>query len=80
VFKNQQGEISLSVNDLLKQNVSVQRNVEANYVEDVQSSVLQRFFMVTFSYNLRNYKGGEAPVMNEKGGRGNWGGGRPDGH
>ncbi|WP_207431779.1 outer membrane beta-barrel protein [Sabulibacter ruber] len=57
LFKNQQGELSLSVNDLLNQNVSVQRNFTAQYVEDVQSSVLQRFFMLTFTYNLRNFTG-----------------------
>ncbi|GAB3814921.1 TonB-dependent receptor [Pontibacter rugosus] len=74
VFKNQQGEISLSVNDLLKQNISVQRNVFSDYVEDVQSSVLQRFFMVTFTYNIRKFIGGEAPATEEQ--RGNWGGRR----
>ncbi|GHA59562.1 hypothetical protein GCM10007389_09490 [Pontibacter akesuensis] len=75
IFKNQQGEISLSVNDLLNQNVSVQRNVFSDYVEDVQSSVLQRFFMLTFSYNIRKFVGGEAPSMEEPQ-RGNWGGRR----
>ncbi|RAU83121.1 TonB-dependent receptor [Pontibacter arcticus] len=75
VFKNQQGEISLSVNDLLKQNVSVQRNVTESYVEDVQSTVLQRFFMLTFSYNIRKFNGGAAPTMNNNR-PGNWGGGR----
>ncbi|WP_139307879.1 outer membrane beta-barrel protein [Pontibacter flavimaris] len=73
IFKNQQGEISLSVNDLLKQNVSIQRNIAADYVEDVQSSVLQRYFMLTFTYNLRKFISGEAPEMNQER-RGNWGG------
>ncbi|MEJ8801852.1 outer membrane beta-barrel protein [Pontibacter sp. H249] len=75
LFKNQQGEISLSVNDLLKQNVSVQRNIASDFIEDVQSTVLQRYFMVTFSYNLRKFKsGGNQPdQMQER--RGNWGSG-----
>ncbi|WP_266205520.1 TonB-dependent receptor [Pontibacter kalidii] len=73
VFRNQQGEISLSVNDLLKQNVSIQRNIAADYVEDVQSSVLQRYFMLTFTYNLRKFISGEATEMNQER-RGNWGG------
>jgi hypothetical protein len=74
VFKNQQGEISLSVNDLLKQNVSVQRSVASDYVEDLQSTVLQRYFMMTFSYNIRKLKdGGEAPNLDRKR---EWGGGR----
>ncbi|MCJ8166260.1 TonB-dependent receptor [Pontibacter sp. E15-1] len=66
VFNNQKGEVSLSVNDLLKQNVSVQRNVSDFYVEDVQSSVLQRYFMLTFTYNIRNYTG---PAPAEENGR-----------
>lgn len=73
VFKKQLGEISLSVNDLLKQNVSVQRDVTAQYVEDVQSTVLQRYFMLTFSYNIRNFGGGKMPDMGNEDGR-NWGG------
>ncbi|MFD2515565.1 outer membrane beta-barrel protein [Pontibacter locisalis] len=75
VFKNQQGEISLSVNDLLEQNVSVQRNIASDFIEDVQSTVLQRYFMVTFSYNIRKFNGGAAPSMdNDR--RREWGGNR----
>ncbi|WP_162426508.1 TonB-dependent receptor [Pontibacter pudoricolor] len=70
VFKNQQGEISFSVNDVLGQNVSVQRNVATDYIEDVQSTVLQRFFMVTFTYNLKKFASGSAPEENN---RGQWG-------
>ncbi|WP_299821728.1 outer membrane beta-barrel protein [uncultured Pontibacter sp.] len=73
VFKNQQGEISLSVNDLLKQNLSIQRTVAADYVQDVQSTVLQRYFMVTFSYNLRKFKSGGNQPDPEQNQRGNWG-------
>ncbi|WP_439883099.1 outer membrane beta-barrel protein [Pontibacter sp. MBLB2868] len=72
LFKNQQGEISFSVNDLLKQNVSIQRNVASDYIEDVQSTVLQRYFMVTFSYNIRKFNGGAAPSMDN--GKREWGG------
>jgi hypothetical protein len=57
VFKSQKGEVSLSVNDLLGQNISVQRTVADAYVQDVQSTVLQRFFMFTFSYNIRTFTG-----------------------
>ncbi|HEV7348628.1 outer membrane beta-barrel protein [Telluribacter sp.] len=58
VFANQRGEFSLSVFDLLKQNVSIRRNVTDIFVEDVQSNVLQRYFMLTFTYNLRHFSGG----------------------
>ena len=55
IFKAQTGEIRLSVFDLLKQNTSIQRNITTNYIEDIQSNVLQRYFMLTFSYNLKKY-------------------------
>ncbi|MCC9165630.1 TonB-dependent receptor [Pontibacter harenae] len=71
-LKSKKAEVSFSVNDLLKQNVSIQRNVTESFVEDVQSTVLQRFFMLTLTYNIRNYNG-EMPAQN-----GGWGGpGRP---
>jgi hypothetical protein len=57
LFQNK-GEISLSVNDLLKQNISIQRNITDLFVEDVQSMVLQRYFMLTFTWNIRNFAGG----------------------
>ncbi|MEE4177858.1 MAG: TonB-dependent receptor [Bacteroides sp.] len=52
---NDQGELTLGVNDLLDQNKSVSRNVTSNYVEDVRSNVLNRYFMLTFTYKLRNF-------------------------
>ncbi len=55
IFKAQTGEIRLSVFDLLKQNTSIQRNITTNYIEDSQSNVLQQYFMLTFSYNLKKY-------------------------
>jgi Outer membrane protein beta-barrel family len=55
IFPKQTGEIRLSVFDLLKQNTSIQRNINTNYIEDVQSNVLQQYFMLSFGYNLRKY-------------------------
>ncbi len=54
-LKNQSGELKLSVFDLLKQNRSITRNVTDSYVEDVQNEVLTQYFMLTFSYRLRNF-------------------------
>jgi len=55
IFKNKAGEIRLSAFDLLKQNQSITRTVQENYVEDVNTQVLQRYFMVSFTYNLRKF-------------------------
>lgn len=63
---DKKGEISLSVNDLLKQNISIQRNISELFVEDVQSMVLQRYFMLTFTWNIRNFAGGKMPDMDQR--------------
>ena len=54
-FKNKTGEIKLSVFDILKQNQSVSRTVTNTYLEDSRSEVLQQYYMLTFSYNLKNF-------------------------
>ncbi|MCB0661845.1 MAG: TonB-dependent receptor [Saprospiraceae bacterium] len=56
LFKNERGEISLAVNDLLKQNQSISRNVTETYIEDVQTNALQQFVMLSFTYNFRNFR------------------------
>lgn len=55
VFKNKAGEIRLSAFDLLNQNQSITRNIRENYVEDVNTMVLQRYFMISFTYHLRKF-------------------------
>lgn len=53
--KDRKGELRFNVFDLLGQNQSIVRNVAAEYIEDSQNEVLQRYFMLTFTYNLRNF-------------------------
>ena len=65
-LKNRTAELKLSVFDLLKQNQSISRTVEANYIEDVQSQVLQQYFMLTFTYNLKNFGKGRATMNRER--------------
>jgi Tfp pilus assembly pilus retraction ATPase PilT len=55
LFKKQNGELKFSIYDLLNQNVAVTRTVTNNSIQDVQSNVLQRYFSITFTYNLRKF-------------------------
>ena len=55
-LKKQAGELRFNVFDILKQNNSISRNVSTAYVEDVRNMVLGRYYMLTFTYNLRNFR------------------------
>ena len=57
-LKNDLAEISINVYDLLQQNNNATRNISESYVEDRQSTVLQRYFMLTFTYNIRHFSPG----------------------
>ena len=54
-LKKKAGELKLSVFDLQKQNQSITRTVTGAYIEDAQSQVLQQYFMLTFTYSLKNF-------------------------
>lgn len=54
-LKNKAAEIKLSAFDLLNQNNSIARTVTETYIEDNETQVLNRFFMLTLTYNLRNF-------------------------
>jgi hypothetical protein len=54
-LKNKVGELKLSAFDLLKQNQSITRTVDPIYIVDSQSKVLQQYFMLTFTYSLKNF-------------------------
>lgn len=55
IFKDDLGEVKLSIFDALNQNTNLTRTVKDGYVEDVQTNVLQQFFMLSFVYRLRNF-------------------------
>lgn len=78
-LKRQAAEIKLSAFDLLKQNQSITRTVTESYIQDNQSQVLQRYFMLTFTYNLKNFGTAKksAPGSNQEFGPGNRPGGGP---
>lgn len=55
ILKKQSGELKLSVFDLLKQNQSISRTVNGYQTIDAQTQVLQQYFMLTFTYKLKNF-------------------------
>ncbi|RYY13496.1 MAG: TonB-dependent receptor, partial [Cytophagaceae bacterium] len=69
IFPGQRGEIKLYAFDLLKQNRAIQRNVTEAYYEDVQTTVLQRYFLLMFTYNIRSANMTTIPTAPEGGGR-----------
>lgn len=73
-LKNQAGELKLSVFDILKQNQSITRTVDPNYIEDVRNQVLQQYFMLTFTYKLKNFGTAKASTGNNFGGNRQGGG------
>jgi hypothetical protein len=87
LFPGQRGEIKVYAFDLLGQNRSISRNVTDAYYEDVQTNILQRYFMLMFTYNIRSGNviapaGGEGGSNEGRGGgrgEGRGGFGRPDG-
>lgn len=59
ILKNERGELTLSVNDLLNQNRNISRTVTETYIQDTQTNALTRYVMLTFTYNLRNFNTGK---------------------
>ncbi len=47
------GEIRLTANDILNQNKSVSRTITDSYVQDMETQVLSRYVILTFTYTLR---------------------------
>lgn len=55
-LKNRSLDARISVNDILNQNRSISRTVTETYIEDSYTRVLQRYFMFTLTYTLRNFR------------------------
>ncbi|HUS00396.1 MAG TPA: outer membrane beta-barrel protein, partial [Chitinophagaceae bacterium] len=74
-------ELRITAFDILNINKSFTRNVEQNYVEDVRTDVLNRYFLLSFTYHIRKFKGkqkagNDNSIKPERhGGKGNGGGG-----
>ncbi len=57
LFHNKLGELQVGVNDLLNQNISFSRYVSTGYSQVRYNTLLGRYFLVKFTYNLRHFSG-----------------------
>lgn len=55
-LKNKILQVSISANDILNQNISIARTVTDTYIQDSQTEVLKRYFMVNLQLNIRKFK------------------------
>ncbi len=85
-FMNQNAIVGLSVNDLLNQNASFNAGTSNGVYTQTQTNILQRFFMLTFTYKFAKFKGaqqmpggGNFRMMRPGGGGGGRMGGGPPG-
>lgn len=58
-LKQDKAQVRLYVFDLLDRNLNITRSVSENYIIDVQSTTLTRYFMVSLIYNIRNFSQGK---------------------
>ncbi len=81
-LSKKQAELKLSVFDILKQNNNFSQTLNNfNLIQTTTTRVLQQYFMLTFTYSLRNFGKANAsmPGGDWRGGGGQFPGGRPQG-
>ncbi|HEV3413477.1 MAG TPA: TonB-dependent receptor [Puia sp.] len=52
LFRHDRGEIKVSVMDALDQNTGITRSIDQGSVQDERYNVLQRYFLLSFTYSL----------------------------
>jgi hypothetical protein len=55
-LKNDALEVKVNAYDILNNNSSISRDITQTYIEDRQTNVLNRYFLLTLTYTLRNFK------------------------
>lgn len=57
LFKKQNAEITLTAYDIFNSNTSLVRNISDQFIEDRESNILNQYFILSFTYNLRSFGG-----------------------
>ncbi len=65
-LKEKRMDIRFFVFDILGQNNSIQRNITETYIEDTQTTILQRYYMIILSYNIKKYFNKERVVTSKE--------------
>jgi hypothetical protein len=65
-LKNNAAELKLGINDILNQNKNIKRSVTASSIQDTRTNTFPRYFMIQFTFNLKNFSG-QPPVPNGRG-------------
>ena len=55
LFKRKEGEIAIKGFDLLNDAQNISRRVNENNISDITSNTLNRYFLMSFTYNLRKF-------------------------
>lgn len=66
-LKGQNGELRLGFFDLLNQYQNIVHTVTPQYIKDIRTNNLGRYYMLTFTYNLNDFKGVEPTGKIKKG-------------
>lgn len=63
ILNDQRGELKLSVFDILDKNIGIERNNTLNYIENSSAISLSRYFMFSFTYNIRKAGSKDQPKV-----------------
>lgn len=60
-LRGRNATVSLRAYDLLRQNSNISRSITANYIDDISTNSLGRYFMVSFAYKFNTFGSGGTP-------------------
>ena len=67
IFKSRRGEILIGVNDVFNQNKAFERSTGSGWTQNALNSVIGRYYMIQFNYNLRKFGKNGSQKMEEYG-------------